>query len=133
MAQTKRYKDYKIYSCFALNRLVSALNIDLYQEGLEEKIDDILKNAKTRVTKADIMYEIRSNHNMTNKILKHLEEDGLIKIEVDEDGIYNIKITKKGVLHIRDFNAFYKKIYEDQIRDHYKYTGLPSWFSRIED
>jgi hypothetical protein len=38
----RKYKDYKIYSCFVLNKLVSALGIDIYQENLEEKVDDIL-------------------------------------------------------------------------------------------
>lgn len=127
---SKRYKDYKIYCCFALNRLVSALNIDLYQDNLENKIDEILKNSNVKITKADIMYEIKSNHNMTNKILKELEEDGFIKIFKDDEGIYNIKITKDGILHIRQFNKFYKKLYEEQIKEHYKYMGTPSWVLR---
>ena len=129
MASNRRYKDYKIYSCFVLNMLVSALGVDIYQEGLEEKIDAILSKADYRVTKADIMHEIRSNHNMTNKILSYLEEEGLITIERGEKS-FNIKITKKGVLHIREFNKFYLKIYEEQIKDHYKYRGLPAWARR---
>ena len=31
---SRSYKDHKIYSCFALNLLVSKLNIDLYQDDL---------------------------------------------------------------------------------------------------
>lgn len=129
---SKFYKDYKIYCCFALNKLVSTYNIDINQEGLEEKIDDILKKSDAVVTKADIRHEIRSNHTMTNKVLKSLEEEGLIEI-IREEKRYNIKITKKGVLHIRKFNEFYMKIYESQIGDHYKYVGLPSWFRRAEN
>ena len=121
-----KYKDYKIYSCFVLNLLVSALRIDLYQDRLEEKLDEILDRSSAKVTKADIRHEIRSNHNMTNKIIEQLVKDDLIEIEKYER-YYNVKITKKGVLHIRRFNEFYKKIYEDQIQDHYKYTKPPLW------
>jgi predicted transcriptional regulator len=131
-SSSKSYKDYKIYCCFALNKLVSAYNIDIYQDNLEEKIDEILKKSDAVVTKADIRHEIRSNHTMTNKVLKSLEEDGFIEISKDEQR-YSIKITKKGVLHIRKFNEFYLKIYEWQIKDHYKYVGLPSWFRRAEN
>ncbi len=129
MASERRYKDYKIYSCFVLNMLVSALGVDIYQKGLEDKLDAMLSRADYRVTKADIMHEIRSNHNMTNKILRYLQEDGLIEIEREEKS-FNIKITKKGILHIREFNKFYLKIYEEQIKDHYKYRGLPAWARR---
>ena len=123
----RKYKDYKIYSCFVLNKLVSALGIDIYQENLEEKLDDILKGVKQELTKADIRHEIRSNHNMTEKILEELATEGLIEIERLERK-YCVRITKKGVLHIRKFNEFYAQIYEDQIRDHYKYQELPAWF-----
>jgi len=129
MASERRYKDCKIYSCFVLNMLVSALGVDIYQEGLEEKLDAMVSRADYRVTKADIMHEIRSNHNMTNKILSYLQEDGLIEMERGEKS-FNIKITKKGILHIREFNKFYLKIYEEQIKDHYKYRGLPAWARR---
>lgn len=123
----RKYKDYKIYSCFILNRLVSALGIDLYQKDIEEKIDEILAGREQGLTKADIRHEIRSNHNMTEKILKELEDEGLIEIEKLERK-YKVKITKKGVLHIRKFNEFFVQIYESQIRDHYKFRELPSWF-----
>jgi predicted transcriptional regulator len=123
----RKYKDYKIYSCFILNRLVSALGIDLYQKDLDEKISDILSSKVHGLTKADIRHEIRSNHNMTEKILKELEDEGFIEIEKLERK-YKVKITAKGVLHIRKFNEFFIQIYEAQIRDHYKYRELPSWF-----
>ena len=126
MASTRRYKDYKIYSCFVLNQLVSALGIDIYQDNLEDKIDAILARADYKVTKADVMHEIRSNHNMTNKILSLLEEDGLITIQRDERS-FKIMITKKGILHIREFNRFYLRIYAEQIKDHYRYRGAPPW------
>ena len=123
----RKYKDYKIYSCFVLNKLVSALGIDIYQEKLEEKLDDILEKAKQEMTKADIRHEIRSNHNMTEKILSELETEGLIET-VRLERKYHVRITKQGVLHIRKFNEFYAQIYEAQIRDHYKYQELPAWF-----
>jgi predicted transcriptional regulator len=123
----RKYKDYKIYSCFVLNKLVSALGIDLYQENLEEKLDDILKERPQELTKAEIRHEIRSNHNMTEKILNELVDEGHIEIERLERK-YCVRITKKGVLHIRKFNEFYAQIYEAQIRDHYRYRDLPAWF-----
>ena len=126
MVAARRYKDYKVYSCFVLNQLVSALGVDIYQEGLEGKIDAILSRADYKVTKADVMHEIRSNHNMTNKILGNLQEDGLIIMEKGERS-FHIYITRKGILHIREFNKFYLKIYSEAIKDHYKYRGSPAW------
>jgi predicted transcriptional regulator len=123
---SKIYKDYKIYCCFALNRLVAELNIDLYQEGLEDKIDDILASGGKTLTKEEIMHEIRSNHYMTNKVVKKLEEDGFIEVTKEEKR-YRIGITKKGILHLRKYNEFYRDMYKEQIRDHYRYRGLPSW------
>jgi predicted transcriptional regulator len=123
----RKYKDYKIYSCFVLNKLVSALGIDIYQEELEEKLDDILAKAPQELTKADIRHEIRSNHNMTEKILEELIAEELLEI-LKLERKYCVRITKKGVLHIRKFNEFYASIYEAQIRDHYKYQELPAWF-----
>ena len=126
MVPARRYKDYKVYSCFVLNQLVSALGIDINQEGLEDKIDTILERSVNRVTKADIMHEIRSNHTMTNKILDMLLEDGFITMDREERS-FRIQITRKGILHIREFNTFYLKIYADAIQDHYKYRGAPAW------
>jgi len=120
------YKDYKIYSCFVLNQLVSALGINIYQQHLEEKLDDILASRKASLTKSDIMHEIKSNHHMTNKIIQRLQEDGLIMV-TQEDKSFRIEITKQGILHIRKYNQFYIELYREQIRDHYKYRGIPSW------
>jgi len=121
------YKDTKIYCCFALNRLVAQLDIDLYQERLEEKLDEVLRTRDSAVSKEEIKHEIRSNHFMTNKVLEQLLADGFITV-AQEEGRYRIRITMAGILHIRKYNEFYKKIYEEQIRDHYKYSGLPYWF-----
>ncbi|UCH90235.1 MAG: hypothetical protein JSV49_06255 [Thermoplasmata archaeon] len=126
MSSARKYKDYRIYSCLILNKLVSALDIDLNQPNLDEKIDEILDRSMVGLTKGDIIHEIRSNHTMTNRILKMLEDDELITIKKLEKS-YEIRITREGVLHVRQFNEFYKKIYKDQIEDHYKFTGVPRW------
>lgn len=129
----KQYKDAKIYSCFVLNRLVSALGIDLYQADLDAKLDDILAKSEAVVTKADIRHEIRSNHNMTEKVLGALVDECLVRILHDPgENRYRIMVTKEGVLHARRFNEFYAQLYEEQIRDHYKYRELPSWFRQAK-
>ena len=115
--------------CLALNRFVMELDLDLYQDALESKLDAILANTKSKLPKSEISYEIKSNYQMTNKILKKLEDLDLIKMELDADGrSYNISITKEGILYIRKYNEFYITMYEDIIRDHYKYRPIPSWF-----
>jgi predicted transcriptional regulator len=63
---------------------------------------------------------------MTNKVLEKLLEDGLIRIEARE-GRYEVSITKEGVLYVRKYNEFYLSIYKEQIREHYRYRGLPHW------
>ncbi len=127
----RQYKDAKIYSCFVLNRLVSALGIDLYQDGLEDKLDAILAASQAVVTKADIRHEIRSNHNMTEKVLNGLVDEGLVRIVHDPaENRYRILITREGVLHALRFNEFYAQLYTEQIRDHYKYRELPPWFRK---
>ena len=113
--------------CLALNRLVMELGIDLYQDGLEEKLEGILGQIDVKLPKSEISHEIKSNYQLTNKILKKLETMGLIEIDQAERS-YNISITKKGVLYIRKYNEFYISMYEDIIRDHYKYRPIPSWF-----
>ena len=122
----RSYKDFKIYGCFTLNRLVSELDIDLYQDDLEEKLDRILGPEAPGLSKEDVKHEIMSNHFMTNKVLESLEAEGLIKVE-QHDGRYVVKITKEGVLYIRKYNEFFFSLYKDQIHQHYRYRGLPRW------
>ncbi len=124
MART--YKDYKIYCCLALNRLVSEIGIDLYQPDLEGKLDQILESVPRGVSKEEIKHEIRSNHFMTNKVIEELERQGLVEVKVS-DGRYSIMITKEGVLYVRRYNEFFLRIYKEEIRDHYRYHGLPHW------
>lgn len=121
----RSYKDFKIYGCFTLNRLVSELGIDIFQDGLEEKLDRVLPVAHG-LSKEEIKHEIMSNHFMTNKVLENLQEEGLIEVR-QQEGRYEVVITKAGVLYIRKYNEFFFKLYEEQIRDHYRYRGLPPW------
>ena len=126
----RSYKDFKIYGCFTLNRLVSELGIDIYQDGLEEKLDRVLPMAHG-LSKEEIKHEIMSNHFMTNKVLESLQEEGLVEVRQME-GRYEVVITKAGVLYIRKYNEFFFKLYEEQIRDHYRYRGLPPWVRGID-
>ncbi|OPY34655.1 MAG: hypothetical protein A4E32_00129 [Methanomassiliicoccales archaeon PtaU1.Bin124] len=121
----RSYKDFKIYGCFTLNRLVSELGIDLYQEGLEEKLDRLLPS-EHGISKEEVKHEIMSNHFMTNKVLENLQEEGLVEIR-QREGRYEVVITKAGVLYIRKYNEFFFQLYEEQIRQHYRYRGLPTW------
>lgn len=121
-----------LYSCIVLNLLASATGVDLYQKDFEEKIDGVLKKPGRGLTKSEIMHEIRSNHNMTEKILNHLKEEGFIVVERDERS-YRVYPTREGLLHVREFNRFYARIYAKQIEDHYRYVGLPSWYRKFKE
>ena len=124
----KRYKTRELYMCLALNRLISELDIDLHQDNLEDMLEEILETRKCAVSKAEISYEIKSNHTMTNAVLDRLTDMGLV--EVSQLGrSYDVGITKKGILYARRFNEFYIATYQDLIKQHYRYTRLPSWFS----
>jgi len=126
----KSYKSYELYCSFALNRLVAELNINVYQNWEEDKINDILAQQKG-VSKGDIKYEIKSNNYMTNKVLQKLGKEGLIESVRLEDR-YNIKITKKGLLHVKKFNEFYWEMFSEHIIQHYKYRQLPIWFEKLK-
>ncbi len=124
---SKSYKDMNLYSCIVLNLLASAMEIDTQQKDLEEKLDLLLLDDVEGLSKSEIMHHIRSNHNMTERILKHLEESEYIDIRKDERS-YRIVPTKNGLLHVGEFNKFYSSIYSKQIEDHYRYIGLPAWY-----
>ncbi len=123
---SRPYKDYKIYCCFTLNRLVAELGINLYQPDLESKLDRLLNDNVPGISKEEVKHEIRSNHFMTNKVIEKLQEDGLVTVDLRE-GRYQVRITRQGVLYIRKYNEFFMNIYAEQIRDHYRYRGLPHW------
>ncbi len=125
----KQYKSWELYTCLALNRLARELNIDIYQNNIETILDRLFENTVPGLPKAEISYEIKSNYQMTNKVLKKLSNDGLITI-TKKDKKYEIAITKKGIYFLRKFNIFYSTLYEKQIRHHYRYQQMPSWFKR---
>jgi len=108
--------------------LAHALNINIYQSHLDEKINSILAKAKYEISKSDIRHEIRSNHKMTEKVLKELEEEGLIYLETSGKKTL-VKITRKGIFHLRKWNRFYMELYREQLKDHYKYVGYPEWLT----
>ena len=122
---SRPYKDLVIYGCFVLNRLVADLGIDLYQEGLEAKLDAILPRQEG-ISKEEVKREIKSNHFMTERVLEALLKDAYVTV-AQTDGRYHVRITKEGVLHIRKYNEFYRRIYQEQIRDHYRFTKAPFW------
>ena len=124
---SRRYKSWELYSCLALNRLAAELNIDIYQSNISEALDTIFEADVPSIPKVEISFEIKSNHQMTNKVLKKLEEDGLVMIS-KEDRKYSISITKEGVMYLRRFNAYFVHTYNDIIQDHYRYRQVPSWF-----
>jgi predicted transcriptional regulator len=122
---SRPYKDLVIYGCFVLNRLVADMGIDLYQDGLESKLEIVLPT-QIGMSKEEVKREIKSNHFMTDRVIEALLKDGHVTVE-SMDGRYRIRITRDGVLHIRRFNEFYRKIYNEQIRDHYRFTKAPFW------
>jgi predicted transcriptional regulator len=122
---SRPYKDLVIYGCFVLNRLVADMGIDLYQDGLEGKLDLLLPNQRG-MSKEELKREIKSNHYMTDRVIDALQKEGHVTVESIE-GRYRIRITRDGVLHIRRYNEFYRKIYDEQIRDHYRFTKAPFW------
>jgi predicted transcriptional regulator len=127
----KQYKSWELYTCLALNRLAHELGIDIYQSNIEPVLNEIFQNKVPGIPKAEISYEIKSNHQMTNKVLEKLESDNLICIEKIEKK-YQISITKKGVLYLRKFNVLFATMYKDQIYQHYRYQQIPNWFKRQE-
>lgn len=122
---SRPYKDLVIYGCFVLNRLVADMGIDLYQEALEAKLGAILPRQEG-ISKEEVKREIKSNHFMTERVLETLLKDAYVTVE-QTGGRYRVRITKEGVLHIRKYNEFYRKIYQEQIRDHYRFTKAPFW------
>lgn len=125
----RSYKDLNLYSCIVLNLLSSAMGIDLSQKELGSKIEKLVETRSEGLSKSEIMHHIRSNHNMTSKILEHLEEQEFVRVEKDERN-YSVLPTVKGLLHVSEFNRFYAAIYGSQIEEHYRYMGLPAWYRR---
>jgi predicted transcriptional regulator len=122
---SKRYKDYRFYAFVVLNFISSNLEIHIFQKELGNIIDPILEK-QDGVSKSAIMYEINSNHNMTNKVLDYLKEEDLIAVE-STGGEYRIKITKKGVMYLREYSRFYISLFNKEIAELYRYRSVPIW------
>ena len=122
---SRPYKDLVIYGCFVLNRLVAGLGIDLYQENLGVKLDALLPR-QAGISTEEVKREVKSDHFMPERVLEAPVRDAYVTVEQVE-GHYRVRITKEGVLHIRKYNEFYLKIYQEQIRDHYRFTKPPFW------
>ena len=121
----KKYKDYRFYAFVALNLIASTLDIDINQKGLKEKLGPILKSQEG-VSKSAIMYEIRSNHNMTNKVIDYLQDEELAVME-KVGGEYCIKITAQGIIYLREYSRFYTQIFKTEIAALYKFRATPGW------
>ncbi len=78
---SRPYKDLVIYGCFVLNRLVAGMGIELYQDGLESKLDRLLPG-QPGMSKEEVKREIKSNHFMTDRVIEALEKDGHVTVEV---------------------------------------------------
>ena len=122
---SKRYKDYRFYAFVVLNFIASTLDIHLFQKDLGDKIGPILTD-QPGVSKSAVMYEINSNHNMTNKVLNYLKEEGLIAIGT-VGGEYRIIITKQGIMYLREYSRFYISLFNHEIAELYKYREVPWW------
>src|SRR5438552_10596535 len=99
---SRPYKDLVIYGCFVLNRLVAGMGIELYQDGLESKLDRLLPG-QPGMSKEEVKREIKSNHFMTDRVIEALEKDGHGTVELVE-GHYRLRITPEGRLQIRLYN-----------------------------
>ena len=122
---SKRYKDYRFYAFVVLNFISSNLNILIFQKNIEQIIGPVLEN-QGGVSKSSIMYEINSNHNMTNKVLNYLKEEDLVEI-ISTGSEYKIKITKKGVMYLREYSRFYISLFKQEIAELYRYRETPTW------
>ena len=76
------------------------------------------------MSKSAIMYEIKSNLNMTNKVIAYLEEEALVSME-SLKGEYSIKITKQGIIYLREYSRFYQSLFKKEIAELYRFRTAP--------
>src|SRR2546427_9865661 len=98
---SRPYKDLVIYGCFVLNRLVADMGIDLYQDGLESKLEIVLPTQRG-MSKEEAKREIKSNHFMTDRVIAARQKGGHVTVEEGE-GRYRIWATRQCVVHIRRY------------------------------
>lgn len=125
----RHYKGYRVYAYIALARLFSALNLDLNQPDLLDRVASARSAPASRVTKEEILHAIRSNSHMTEKVLEYLVSEGYASVERDDRG-YDIRITREGAEHLRRFDRFYRELYSRELTEHYRYARPPDWLSR---
>jgi predicted transcriptional regulator len=122
----RRYKGYRIYAYITLSRLFAELNLDLRQPDVVTRAQQALGSLSSRVSKEEVLHAIRSNSHMTEKVLEYLVAEGFVEVRKDERG-YDVRITATGVEHLKRYSTFYRELYRKELKDHYRYTGAPSW------
>jgi predicted transcriptional regulator len=122
------HKGYQVYVYLALGRLFAALNLNADQPDLGEHLVGAIQDPRAGVSKEEIMHLIRSNSTMTQKVLNALAEGGLASIAFEARG-YDIRITPKGVAHFLRYRHLYNEIYQKELKQHFRYVGLPSWLA----
>lgn len=126
------HKGYRVYVYLALGRLFSALNLNPDQPDLSEHLEGAIRSPGATVSKEEIMHLIRSNSTMTQKVLNALVEEGLASVAVGARG-YDIRITPKGVAHLLRYRHLYNEIYQKELRQHFRYVGLPGWLAHATE
>lgn len=122
------HKGYRVYVYLALGRLFTALDLNADQPSLDALLEEAIRDPKAKVSKEEIMHLIRSNSTMTQKVLNALAEDGLATVVPEPRG-YDIRITRKGVGHFLRYRQLYNEIYDKELRQHFRYVGLPGWIA----
>jgi predicted transcriptional regulator len=120
------YRGYRVYAYLALARLFHALDLDLQQSDLFDRVPDRIAHPTERVSKEEILHAIRSNSHMTEKVLDYLLAQGFATSARDDRG-YDLRITVAGVEHLRRYHALYQEMYARELDGHFRYTGPPGW------
>jgi hypothetical protein len=120
------YHGWRVYAFIALARLFHALDLDPVQPDVIERAGERLANGPPRITKEEILHAIRSNTQMTEKVIGFLVDSGYATSRGDARG-YDLRITLAGVEHFRRYRRFYLDVYARELDGHYRYTGAPDW------
>ena len=120
------YRGYRVYAYIGLARLFHALDLDLSQPDLIERVRERIDAPLERVSKEEILHAIRSNSHMTEKVLEYLVSEGFATLARDDRG-YDIRITLAGVEHLQKFHALYREMFARELDGHYRFTGAPPW------
>ena len=88
------------------------MGIDLYQDDLDAKLDQLLITIDYDVTKTDIMHEVCSNHRMTQKDFDDLVEDGFVEI-IRERNFIKLKVLIISEFTEIDLTTFIQKFHQN--------------------